>query len=40
MTAEEAASLVNEIRPQVAIPIHYGKVVGSVEDAKKFEELI
>lgn len=40
MTAEEAAQLVNELKPKIAVPIHYGKVVGSKEDAKKFEELI
>ena len=40
MTSEEAAQLVNELMPKIAVPIHYGKVVGSVEDAKKFERLL
>lgn len=40
MTCEEAANLVNQIKPQIAMPIHYGKVVGSIKDAKKFEELL
>ena len=40
MTAEEAALLVNEVKPKIAVPIHYGKVVGSIKDAKKFESLL
>lgn len=40
MTSEEAAQLVNELNPKIAVPIHYGKVVGSVEDAKKFQTLL
>ncbi len=39
MTAEEAAEAVNFIKPEVAIPIHYDDIVGSIEDAKKFKEL-
>ncbi len=40
MTAEEAAAAVNEdIRPEIAIPMHYGTVVGSDEDANKFKQL-
>lgn len=33
MTAKEAAELVNIIKPKVAIPIHYGDIVGTKEDA-------
>ena len=40
MNCEEAAQLVNEIKPKIAVPIHYGKVVGSIEDADKFMKLI
>ena len=40
MNAKEAANLVNEIRPQIAIPIHYGSIVGSVEDAREFSKLL
>lgn len=40
MTAEEAADLISEIKPSVAIPIHYKTIVGSVEDAEKFKELL
>jgi L-ascorbate metabolism protein UlaG (beta-lactamase superfamily) len=42
MTAEEAARAVNErIRPkQLAIPMHYASVVGSEQDAQKFQQLV
>jgi len=40
MTCEEAAQLVNELKPKIAVPIHYGKVVGSKQDAEKFHDLI
>lgn len=42
MTAEEAARAVNEkIKPkQLAIPMHYGSIVGSEQDAKKFKQLV
>jgi L-ascorbate metabolism protein UlaG (beta-lactamase superfamily) len=33
---DEAASLVKAIRPQVAVPMHYGFVVGSPKDAEEF----
>jgi L-ascorbate metabolism protein UlaG (beta-lactamase superfamily) len=36
MTAEEAAKAADVIKPKVAIPIHYGAIVGTEEDAKKF----
>jgi L-ascorbate metabolism protein UlaG (beta-lactamase superfamily) len=40
MTAEQAAAAANEdIKPKVAIPMHYGTVVGSVADARKFKKL-
>jgi len=39
MNAEEAALAVNMIRPRVAIPIHYGDIVGSIEDAERFRDL-
>jgi L-ascorbate metabolism protein UlaG (beta-lactamase superfamily) len=42
MTAEEAARAVNEkIKPKkLAIPMHYGSIVGSKKDAVKFKELV
>lgn len=35
-TAEEAAAVVNAIRPAAAVPTHYAAIVGSREDAKRF----
>lgn len=40
MNAKKAAELMNEIRPAVAIPIHYGSIVGSAADAETFARLI
>jgi len=42
MTAEEAAGAVNEkIKPKkLAIPMHYGAIVGSEQDAAKFKQLV
>lgn len=37
---KEAAELVNIIKPEVAIPMHYGELVGTKDDAKKFSKLI
>jgi L-ascorbate metabolism protein UlaG (beta-lactamase superfamily) len=39
MTAKEAAEAVNLIRPEIAIPIHYGDIVGTLEDAIQFKGL-
>lgn len=36
MEAKEAAELVNIIKPKIAIPIHYGAIVGNKEDEKIF----
>ena len=38
MNAEEAAGLVRAIGPGVAVPMHYGFVVGQVSDADRFRE--
>jgi len=40
MTAQEAAELVTAINPAIAIPMHYGEVVGTEEDAEKFKNLV
>ena len=40
MDAMQAAQLINEIKPDIAIPTHYGSVVGSPEDADKFKEQV
>ena len=39
MTADQAAEAAGQIQPQVAIPMHYGEIVGSEEDAKRFAQL-
>jgi len=39
MTAEEAAKAAEAIKPEVAIPMHYGEIVGSERDAERFKEL-
>ena len=39
MNVEEAVKAVNTIKPRLAIPIHYGSIVGSQSDAQKFKEL-
>lgn len=38
MTAEEAIKAALDIKPKVAIPMHYGSIVGSKDDAKRFAE--
>lgn len=41
MTAEEAANLVKQIKPnQFAVPTHYQTIVGSTEDAERFKSLL
>ena len=40
MNYEEAANLVNTIKPKIAIPIHYGSIVGTKEDAERFVTLL
>jgi L-ascorbate metabolism protein UlaG (beta-lactamase superfamily) len=41
MTAEEAAKAINElINPKIAIPMHYGTIVGNKQDAIRFSELV
>ncbi|NLI77204.1 MAG: MBL fold metallo-hydrolase [Candidatus Riflebacteria bacterium] len=38
MTATEAVAAALEIRPAVAIPMHYGSIVGEKSDADRFRE--
>ena len=40
MTYSEAAELFNKIKPQIAVPIHYGLIVGNKEDANNFANLV
>jgi len=39
MSVEEAVEAAKIIKPSLAIPMHYGSVVGSEEDAKEFVRL-
>lgn len=40
MDYKEAADLVNKIKPKIAVPIHYGSIIGTKKDAIKFTKLI
>ena len=40
MNAKEAASLINTIEPQIAIPTHYACLVGTIDDANLFQKLV
>ena len=40
MTAKEAAKLVNEINPKIAVPIHYNCIVGNKEDEEVFKSSV
>ena len=39
MNPEEAAKAVRDIQPKVAVPIHWGSIVGSRQDAERFQSL-
>ncbi len=39
MTAEQAADAANTIKPKVAVPMHWGRITGSHEDAERFQRL-
>lgn len=39
MTAEEASKACNAIKPKLAIPMHYGTIVGKTSDAEHFKQL-
>jgi L-ascorbate metabolism protein UlaG (beta-lactamase superfamily) len=38
MTAEEAVKAALDIKPDIAIPMHYGKIIGTRMNAEKFAE--
>ncbi len=38
MTAEEAVSAADQIRPKLAIPMHVGRGIGSMADAERFKQ--
>ena len=40
MDARKAAELINEIQPEVAIPVHYGTAVGKISDGDEFAKRV
>ena len=40
MNYEEASNLVNEMKPKIAVPIHYGLIIGTKEDAEEFKKKV
>lgn len=40
MNFSEAAKLANKIHPKIAIPTHYGTIVGNKDDGNRFKELL
>lgn len=40
MSAEEAAQAVSQLKPRLAVPVHYGSVVGTRADAERFRDLV
>jgi L-ascorbate metabolism protein UlaG (beta-lactamase superfamily) len=40
MTADEAAEAARRLRPAVAVPMHWGSIVGSEQDARRFRDLL
>lgn len=40
MNADEAAEAAEIIKPKVAVPMHYGGIVGDISDADNFSDLV
>lgn len=40
MTAEEAAEAARIVQPSMAVPVHYGLTLGTLEDAERFAALV
>ena len=40
MDVAEAIEYINDLHPQVAIPIHYGSITGSLALADEFKEKV
>lgn len=40
MTADEAVKAALDIKPKIAIPMHYNSIVGTEDDAKRFAEAL
>lgn len=39
MTPDEAAGIANQFKPRISIPMHWGSIVGSESDARRFRDL-
>lgn len=40
MTAEEAVQAAMDMKPKIAVPMHYGSIVGSNRDAERFADAL
>jgi L-ascorbate metabolism protein UlaG (beta-lactamase superfamily) len=40
MTAKEAVEAAKVLKPRIAVPIHYGAIVGTADDALEFKKLL
>ena len=40
MTADQGIEAARAIKPKIAVPMHYGKIVGDENDARKFAEAL
>jgi L-ascorbate metabolism protein UlaG (beta-lactamase superfamily) len=40
MDAKQAAKLINTIKPEIAVPVHYGGVVGKEKDGLDFQKSV
>lgn len=40
MTADEAATAANAIKPSIAIPMHYGTIIGTNQDVEIFRQKV
>ncbi|MBW2018824.1 MAG: MBL fold metallo-hydrolase [Deltaproteobacteria bacterium] len=40
MTADEAVEAAKRIKPKLVIPMHYGAIVGSPDDARRFSDAL
>jgi L-ascorbate metabolism protein UlaG (beta-lactamase superfamily) len=40
MTAEEAAAAAEGMKAKVVVPMHIGKIIGTMADAERFKELV
>ena len=40
MNVEEAVAAVKRLRPRIVVPMHYGRIVGEMDDAHRFSQLV